>query len=91
MNLETSLGAIARLRAFEETTPAGDDTKATGAPDASWPENGELKLSNIRASYSRCVDELDSCPEQYLVGCVGPGEDFGMGDTCGDDFKGLVS
>lgn len=66
-NLETSLGAIARLRAFEETTPTEDESKPSGDPNASWPENGELKLSNIRASYSRGVDELNSCPEQDLV------------------------
>ncbi|EFY90036.1 ABC multidrug transporter, putative [Metarhizium acridum CQMa 102] len=53
-SLETSLGAIARLRAFEMTTPletVNDD--ATGRrPAKPWPPNGQVELRNVTASYS---------------------------------------
>ncbi|KAG8410598.1 hypothetical protein J3459_017074 [Metarhizium acridum] len=53
-SLETSLGAIARLRAFEMTTPLEtENDDATGRrPAKPWPPNGQVELRNVTASYS---------------------------------------
>lgn len=50
--LETSLGAISRLKAFEFTTP--QETEQLGAcdPPASWPAAGQVSLQHIAASYT---------------------------------------
>ncbi|KAJ1337861.1 ATP-binding cassette subfamily C (CFTR/MRP) member 1 [Microdochium nivale] len=47
---ETSIGAIARLRAFNTVEPEerdGEDVR----PDAAWPSKGEIRLDNVSASY----------------------------------------
>jgi ATP-binding cassette subfamily C (CFTR/MRP) protein 1 len=49
--LETSLGAISRLRAFETETPveakAGEDSE----PPADWPSNGLIEIKDISVHY----------------------------------------
>ena len=51
--LETSLGAIARLKTFEkETTPEereGEDVQ----PSEQWPEYGAVEFKNVSASYGQ--------------------------------------
>lgn len=49
--LETSLGAISRLKAFEETTPQEAQRLGTCEPPASWPSQGLLEIRNLSASY----------------------------------------
>ncbi|RAK75330.1 putative ABC transporter [Aspergillus fijiensis CBS 313.89] len=50
-NLETSLGAIARLKALEEFTPT-EGGKAGGLdPPGHWPSKGEIQFDNVTASY----------------------------------------
>lgn len=49
--LETSLGAINRLKTFSENVKAegkeGEDIK----PDESWPQRGEISICGVSASY----------------------------------------
>lgn len=50
--LETSLGAISRLRAFEqEVQPEEKPGMANSAPD-SWPASGAVEVRNFSASYN---------------------------------------
>lgn len=51
--IETSLGAIARLRSFTRDTPAESDNTvvATVAPPQYWPQNGHIAMSNMSATY----------------------------------------
>ncbi|KAI1859369.1 hypothetical protein JX265_010372 [Neoarthrinium moseri] len=49
---EISLGAIARIKTFVETTPVEHDTYLTTVP-ASWPD-GRVELRNVTAAYN-CV------------------------------------
>ncbi|KAI8630570.1 putative ATP-binding cassette transporter [Xylariaceae sp. FL1651] len=51
-SLETSLGAIARIEAFERDTPAEPKVSSPVQVSAEWPERGELKLENLYASYN---------------------------------------
>lgn len=65
--LETSIGAVARVRDFVRTTPKeedpatasygndGDEDGDGGDKLAGWPSKGEIKLENICASYGYVV------------------------------------
>jgi len=49
--LETSLGAIARLKNFEERTKSEDKPEETFVPEKEWPSAGVLEFKNVSASY----------------------------------------
>lgn len=49
--LETSLGAIARLKSLEETTPFEGGHTGTLEPPENWPSRGNIEFKNITASY----------------------------------------
>jgi ATP-binding cassette subfamily C (CFTR/MRP) protein 1 len=49
--LETSLGAIARLRSFEADNPPEQDDEDAVDPPESWPSQGEIEFNNVSASY----------------------------------------
>ncbi|EED19895.1 multidrug resistance protein, putative [Talaromyces stipitatus ATCC 10500] len=54
--LETSLGALSRLKTLEEVTPSEGGTAETLEPPANWPSRGNIEFKNITASYqSRSV------------------------------------
>ncbi|PWY88307.1 multidrug resistance-associated protein [Aspergillus heteromorphus CBS 117.55] len=50
--LETSLGAIARIKDFVEDTPKEDTTTPEQAPHPEWPSRGAITFSNATISYS---------------------------------------
>ncbi|KAI0109485.1 putative ATP-binding cassette transporter [Nemania sp. FL0031] len=50
-SLETSLGAIARIEAFERDTPAEPEVSSPVEVSAHWPERGELIFENLYVSY----------------------------------------
>jgi ATP-binding cassette subfamily C (CFTR/MRP) protein 1 len=49
--LETSLGAIARLKNFESQTIPEDRPGEDKIPPPEWPENGAIEFKNVTASY----------------------------------------
>lgn len=49
-SLETSLGAVSRVKTFSEDTPKEDEPKELVA-DA-WPRSGHVKFDNVTASYT---------------------------------------
>lgn len=49
--LETSLGAIARLKGFEEGTSPEDKAAETFIPAADWPNRGNIDFKGVSASY----------------------------------------
>ena len=50
-SLETSLGAIARVKNFEKTTVPEDKEQEAFIPGDDWPRNGAIEFKNISASY----------------------------------------
>lgn len=50
--LETSLGAIARVKAFSQETPTEREPTDPRCPDANWPSRGNIRLLDVSASYS---------------------------------------
>lgn len=66
--LETSIGAVARVRDFVRTTPKEDDPAAdydnggcVGDGLAGWPSRGEIKIEKICASYGYVSPTPFSC------------------------------
>ncbi|KAK8096968.1 P-loop containing nucleoside triphosphate hydrolase protein [Apiospora kogelbergensis] len=49
--LETSIGAITRIKDFAEKTPDESAPEETDAPTADWPSRGVLKFENVFATY----------------------------------------
>lgn len=49
--LETSLGAIARLRSFLNETPTEKDSNSEIRPPADWPQHGRIEFRDVSAKY----------------------------------------
>ncbi|TGJ88504.1 hypothetical protein E0Z10_g256 [Xylaria hypoxylon] len=49
--LETSLGAISRIKDFSETTPAEAIAEESSEPPSNWPNQGALTFDSVSASY----------------------------------------
>jgi ATP-binding cassette subfamily C (CFTR/MRP) protein 1 len=51
VQLETSLGSIARLRNFERTVISENKPGENTVPPPEWPSNGAVEFQNVTASY----------------------------------------
>jgi ABC-type multidrug transport system fused ATPase/permease subunit len=49
--LETSIGAIARLKAFNESVKPEDREEEDVVPPEGWPQNGVVELKGVSAGY----------------------------------------
>ncbi|KAF7558681.1 hypothetical protein G7046_g5481 [Stylonectria norvegica] len=84
--LETSLGAITRIRTFSQTTPTelifGEDKR----PGEAWPAKGTLEVKNLAVRY-------DSTAEPILRGvsfAVKHGEKIGLCGRSGSGKSSLI-
>ncbi|KAK8931528.1 hypothetical protein H634G_04064 [Metarhizium anisopliae BRIP 53293] len=50
--LETSMGAVTRLKTFSESTPVQDFPGEHTAPPSSWPDRGVIEMQDVTASYA---------------------------------------
>ncbi|KAF6831810.1 ABC multidrug transporter [Colletotrichum musicola] len=82
--LETSLGAIARLRYFVRNTPREDRECETEVPPASWPEDGSIEIKNVTAAYSEDTDPVI----RNVTLTIQPGQKVGI---CGRSGSGKSS
>lgn len=71
--LETSLGAIARLRNFELTTPPEDQPGERETPPAAWPDKGRIDFTDLTASYGPSTPAL-----QNISMTIMPGQKVGV-------------
>ena len=51
-NLETHIGAVARIKTFTEETEPEDLPTEKRHPPETWPSNGEIEFRNVFASYN---------------------------------------
>lgn len=49
--LETSIGAIARLKTFNESVKPEDRDEEDNVPSEHWPQSGLIELKGVSASY----------------------------------------
>lgn len=52
VGIETSLGAVARLRQFVETTPTEEDQPNVKRQPPDWPQEGHIEFTNVSARYN---------------------------------------
>jgi ATP-binding cassette, subfamily C (CFTR/MRP), member 1 len=50
-DLETSIGAVSRLKGFIETVKSENLPGEDRLPPAQWPDKGEVKINSVSASY----------------------------------------
>ena len=81
--LETSLGAISRIKTFEATTECEDKPTEVFVPSDDWPEQGAVELKNVTASYN-----VDTHALQNLSLKVEAGQKVGI---CGRTGSGKSS
>ncbi|CCF34126.1 ABC transporter [Colletotrichum higginsianum] len=81
--LETSIGAVARLKSFSENTPrealAGEDV----VPPASWPEKALVEIKTVSASYTHLA-------LQNLTLTIEPGQKVALCGRTGSGKSSLV-
>ncbi|KAJ5807710.1 hypothetical protein N7447_011166 [Penicillium robsamsonii] len=54
-SLETSLGAIARLKSIQDCLPTEDNTEHTLDPGLRWPSIGNLHVNDVSVGYSKSL------------------------------------
>ncbi|KAF2223913.1 P-loop containing nucleoside triphosphate hydrolase protein [Elsinoe ampelina] len=81
--LETSIGAVTRVREFEADTPTEHKADEMAEPPETWPEKGTLEMQGIRAQYKAgsqdwALQDIDISIEQgqkvALCGRTGSGK-----------------
>ncbi|KAH7370165.1 putative ABC multidrug transporter [Rhexocercosporidium sp. MPI-PUGE-AT-0058] len=63
--LETSIGAIARLKTFNETVKPEDKDEEDNIPAEDWPQKGVIELKDVSASYDT-ENQVDGAPDLAL-------------------------
>lgn len=53
--LETSIGAVSRIKTFSEKVPSENREHEDVEPDAEWPAAGRIELRDVSASYRSVV------------------------------------
>ncbi|CAG7561621.1 unnamed protein product [Fusarium equiseti] len=86
-SIETSIGAVARIKQFAEDTGEENLPGETQAPPPRWPDKGAIQVSNLTASYGNgkegTVNALDVVSLE-----IKPGEKIGI---CGRTGSGKSS
>lgn len=84
--METSIGAIARLRDFVKTTENEHKSEESLEPPENWPHEGALEISHFAASYSTSPTSNTVLNDININ--IRPGEKFGI---CGRSGSGKSS
>lgn len=83
--METSIGAVARIRQFNADTPNENLPDEDNEPPPQWPDEGRLHISNLSASYSEDSEEMTLSNINIMVE---PGQKVGI---CGRTGSGKSS
>ncbi|KAF3760028.1 P-loop containing nucleoside triphosphate hydrolase protein [Cryphonectria parasitica EP155] len=82
--LETSLGAVARIRNFATETPSETDSRNNVGPVPSWPTQGAIEYDNVSVRYSNTSDPV----LRGISMSIKPGQKIGL---CGRTGSGKSS
>lgn len=91
--LETSLGAIARLKAFGDTVTPEDTEEENIVPPEQWPEHGVVAIDGVSATYSK-PDEGESTTKLALRDIhvtINPGEKVAICGRTGSGKSSLIA
>ncbi|KAL3417375.1 ABC multidrug transporter, partial [Phlyctema vagabunda] len=85
-DLETSLGAIARLRSFLQDTPKEDGPERDQPVPETWPSKGLIELRDVSAAYR----SGDSPVLQNVSLTIEPGQKIGVCGRTGSGKSSLI-
>ncbi|KAI1054390.1 hypothetical protein LB506_010541 [Fusarium annulatum] len=91
--LETSIGAISRLKTFNATVKPEDKEGEDMIPPENWPQRGSVELNNVSASY-QIESSSDGEPDLALDNVclsIKPGEKVAICGRTGSGKSSLVS
>ncbi|OJJ42489.1 hypothetical protein ASPZODRAFT_105215 [Penicilliopsis zonata CBS 506.65] len=85
--LETSIGAVSRIRNFQRTVESEHQEQETIDPPADWPQHGAIEINDVVASYktssSRVLDHISLS--------IKPGTKVGICGRSGSGKSSLIS
>ncbi|KAH7303548.1 P-loop containing nucleoside triphosphate hydrolase protein [Stachybotrys elegans] len=84
--LETSLGAVTRIRDFARDTPSEVHPDENHGPEPSWPAAGKLEMKHVNVQY----DENSGPVLQDVSLEVNPGEKLGLCGRSGSGKSSLI-
>ncbi|KAI1416438.1 ABC multidrug transporter [Hypoxylon sp. FL1857] len=90
--LETSLGAITRLKTFDKTAKTEDRDGEDVIPPEAWPQRGEIVLKGVSASYG--TDSPTKTPNLALKNIqleIRPGEKVAICGRTGSGKSSLIA
>ncbi|ATY64240.1 ABC multidrug [Cordyceps militaris] len=85
--LETSLGAIARLKWFNKYTPNENKSEETEKPGVDWPSQGRIELENVVAAYSNDGEDI----LRGVTLMIEPGAKVGVCGRSGSGKSSLIA
>ncbi|GKZ18500.1 hypothetical protein AbraIFM66951_003380 [Aspergillus brasiliensis] len=86
--LETSMGAVSRLKAFRDNTPSEIMDKDNIIPSPSWPPKGRVEMHGVSASYRTSESVPHNLALHELNLTIEPGEKVAI---CGRSGSGKSS
>ncbi|MCJ1354151.1 MAG: hypothetical protein MMC33_004138 [Icmadophila ericetorum] len=84
-SVETSIGAVSRVKSFNEATLPEDQPWETALPPKGWPDKGDITIQNITAGYG---SDGNKTVLRDLTLSIKPGEKIGI---CGRSGAGKSS
>ncbi|KAE9970358.1 hypothetical protein BLS_004964 [Venturia inaequalis] len=85
-SLETSLGAIARVKSFAATTPSENTPTNASSPPPEWPASGAVEFRNVSVQYDSSSHALKD-----LSITISPGQKIGICGRTGSGKSSLIS
>ncbi|KAL2074710.1 hypothetical protein VTL71DRAFT_8489 [Oculimacula yallundae] len=91
--LETSIGAIARLKNFNETVKPEDREDENVVPLEHWPQGGAIELENVSASYNTNSpqDPMSDLALRDIHLKITPGEKIAICGRTGSGKSSLIA
>jgi ATP-binding cassette, subfamily C (CFTR/MRP), member 1 len=86
-DVETSIGAVSRVKSFSENTPSENKPQETSEPAVDWPHGGRVECEAVTAIYETAPDKPAL---EGLRLTIEPGEKIGVCGRSGSGKSSLV-